>query len=434
MAKILLWPDLYREHGHWLPAVNLGRSLRVAGHTVDYMGIADCEGLMAPYMRAGSTFHKILEDVYPLGHSLENNLEPIGQRWKPAHLLPIVTGNKLDFIFGAPSGPPSPLRPNLLVSGYFNSLETLLIHYRYGIPFVTLTTYLRHPAEDPASFALMKLLYMQKPLMRKLIGGVTGDPDMAPEDFVKPLNPADPLGHPEIIPCPADFDFKDRDWKHRAGTSYVEPMVLRTALDGSDAIENSPTLYRPIPSDKKIIFASSGSQVSDYEDRARHFFRNLIEMMKTGGLTDYHLVLAMGEKLLVEFRAAYGLDTNVNSSKLPSNVTLADWVSQQELLDKTKVVFMHGGLATIKEAVWFKVPIVIIPHGKDQMENALRIERAGIGLMPESRTQSPLELKRLMTMATGSQSIQTRLAGFQTLFQSLDASKPSLAIINSVLP
>lgn len=430
MANILLWPDLYREHGHWLPAVNLAKSLKDAGHTVNFMGIVDCESIVSPYLAGQASFFPIFESIYPAGHTVEDKIEPIGHRWKPEHLLPLI-GGALDGIFTGPS------RPDLLVSGYFNSLETLLIHHKYDIPFVTLTTYLRHPQETPDSFALMKLLYLSRPLQVRLLTGVGVDPDAVElEDFVAPLQPT---AHPELIPCARDFDFFDEDWEHGPGVTYVEPMIRRLALDGSDPVEvptsDATQIFHPIPSNKKLIYATSGSQVSDYEDKARQFFKSLIAMMKLQGLEDYHLVLAMGDKLLSEFRIAYGLDAAEIDDGFPENVTIASWVSQQEIMDQTKVAFIHGGLATIKEAIWSGVPIVILPHGKDQLENALRIERSGVGILPETQNADANELKRLMTLALSSGWVKGRVAQMQGLFRGLDdlSPKPSVNIIEDVL-
>jgi hypothetical protein len=84
------------------------------------MGIKDCESIVAPYH---APFRLILPDIYPQGHTFENKLEPLDQRWKPHHLLPIKRG-ALGNVFDAPN------RPDLLVSGYFTGLETL-IHYKY---------------------------------------------------------------------------------------------------------------------------------------------------------------------------------------------------------------------------------------------------------------------------------------------------------------
>lgn len=418
MAKIMLWPDVYREHGHWLPAVNLAKSLQDDGHQVEFMGIPDCASIVAPYQ---ATFRTILEDIYVPGHSVNDRLEPVGQRWKPHHLLPMCRGALDDIFTGAN-------KPDLLVAGYFACLEAAILSHKYEIPIVLLTTYLRHPDDDPAMFAKTKLVFMHEQVAQKIIDTAMGEADKTLEEFLEPLEKCE-----EIIPCPRDFDYFDDDWKHGEKTHYVEPMILRAPLDGS-SLPSNPTGYDPpIPTDKKIIYATSGSQVADYEDMARQFFKNLIAMMNTPNMGSYHLVLAMGDKLLAEFEVLYKVD--IGQSTLPSNVTLTAWVSQLEIMKAADAVFMHGGLATIKESILEKVPIVIFPHGKDQVDNALRIERAGVGISPKVDVLTPQALRKLLTEATTSTWIRKSLGAMSGLFAAADAEdpKPSVSIINGVL-
>src|SRR5262245_57479957 len=109
MAKLTIWPDIYKEQGHWLPCVTLAKTLKDVGHTVRFMGIKDTESNVAPY---NASFDTVLESVYPQGYSFENKLEPRDQRWKPHHLLPITRG-ALDSVFVGAN------KPDVLVSGYF---------------------------------------------------------------------------------------------------------------------------------------------------------------------------------------------------------------------------------------------------------------------------------------------------------------------------
>ncbi len=69
------WPDLYREHGHWLPCISLAQTLVAAGHSVAFMGIPDCAPIVAPY---GYTFYPILADIYPFGHPSTTGWSPRG--------------------------------------------------------------------------------------------------------------------------------------------------------------------------------------------------------------------------------------------------------------------------------------------------------------------------------------------------------------------
>jgi UDP:flavonoid glycosyltransferase YjiC (YdhE family) len=420
MSKVIIWPDIYKEQGHWLPCISLAKSLKDAGYTtVELMGIPDTQAIVTPY---GFAFNSVLGSVYPAGYSLENKLEPVDQRWKPHHLLPIVRG-ALDGVFKTAS-----ILPNLLISGYFTALETLLISYKYNLPFVLITTFLRHPEDLPSLHAKTKLLYMPKAVAQAIIDGVVGPAraGMTIDDFVQPLN-AD--NRPEIIPCPQDFDFTDADWVHRKTTTYVEPMILRTPVPPA-----SPIVPLVIPAGKTLMYGTSGSQVQDYEFRARQFFRNLIAMMQTQGMDSYQLVLAVGTKLLAQLNVEYGVD--INQSTLPANVLLFDWVSQLDIVKAADVVFIHGGLATIKESIWEQVPIVIVPHGKDQMDNALRIKRNGVGVASEVTELTPLDLRRLLTQATSSTWIRQNLQRMQGIFQTAESKSPkdSIKVIRTVVP
>src|SRR6266498_154533 len=423
MSRVIIWPDIYKEQGHWLPCINLAKSLKDAGYaTVDFMGIPDTQSIVQPY---GFSFTTILSNIYPAGYSLENKLEPVDQRWKPAHLMPIVRG-ALDNVFRPASGP----APDGIIGGYFTSLETLMISRKYNKPFVIITTFLRHPEDLPSLLAKTKLLYMPKAVAQALIDGIVA-PAKAGMSIAEFVSPLDAAGAPEIIPCSKEFDFQppdDPDWVHRPTTSYVEPMIVRTPLPPSPPIPD-PTV---IPANFRLIYATSGSQVQDYEFRARIFFKNMISMMQTAGMDTYYLVLAVGSKLFTQLNLEYGVGTA--NPTLPKNVALFDWVSQLDIVRIADCVFMHGGLATIKESIWEQVPIVIVPLGKDQMDNALRIKRTGVGVAAEVADLSPADLRQLFTQATGSTWIRQNLASMKAIFQTAETAKPSVNIIKSVIP
>jgi hypothetical protein len=434
--KITIWPDIYREQGHWLPCVTLAKTLQGAGYSVRFMGIEDCRSIVEPYH---ANFDSILNSIYPQGHSFENRLPPIGQRWKPHHVMPIARG-ALDALFTGPS------KPDLLIGGYFTGLETLILHRKYDVPFVLITTFLRHPNDTPASHAKTKLLYnFPDELIRALIDTVVPaeeeeDPESEAEEQVEPepmdldefLAPLDQAQ--EIIPCPKAFDFDDPTWVHEATVRYVEPMIERASLTGAPVTIADPVI---VPEGMKLIYATSGSMVQDYEELAATFFKNLIAMMQTQNMQNHYLVIGAGARLSVRLKLEYGAFSG-GTSTLPNNVLIRDWVDQLELLGTARAVFVHGGLATIKEAIWKKVPIIIVPHGKDQADNALRVRRAGVGVLSEVGDASPTELRQLFNEATASVWIRNKLTALQALF-ALDENKPpeekpSFLTVSGVVP
>lgn len=95
--------------------------------------------------------------------------------------------------------------------------------------------------------------------------------------------------------------------------------------------------------------------------------------MQASDMKEYHLILCAGGTLAQSLKSNY------------DNVTICGWVPQRKILTalatekhKGSCAIIHGGLATIKECVYCNVPFLVLPLGKDQMDNALRLEDCGI--------------------------------------------------------
>jgi UDP:flavonoid glycosyltransferase YjiC (YdhE family) len=63
----------------------------------------------------------------------------------------------------------------------------------------------------------------------------------------------------------------------------------------------------------------------------------------------------------------------------PSNVTARGFVPHELLLPHMEAVISHGGLSTITAALTAGVPLVCIPQGRDQSDNAVRVAASGAG-------------------------------------------------------
>jgi UDP:flavonoid glycosyltransferase YjiC (YdhE family) len=206
-------------------------------------------------------------------------------------------------------------------------------------------------------------------------------------------------------------------------------MILRAPLDATTPPITDPV---PVPTGKKLIFATAGSQVQDYEGKALSFFKNMIAMMQTQGMDQYYLAMAVGERLNARLNIEYAINLG---KAMPQNVVWFDWVSQLDVMQQASVVFMHGGLATIKESIWEEVPIVIVPLGKDQIDNANRIRRARVGVVSEVADLSPEDLRKLLTAATGDTFIRRNLKSLATVFRTAEnnPTRASVTIIKSVV-
>ncbi|MDR3013743.1 MAG: glycosyltransferase [Chitinispirillales bacterium] len=428
MAKIIFFPDVYREQGHWLPAVTLAQNLQKqeqGGHEVAFMGIADCEAIIKPY---GLEYHRIFTKEYPLGYTSSNQHRTVSERWKPVHLWHIMNGG-LDKLM-------EELRPDLIVSGYFASIETLLMHYLYdNMKFMITTTYLRHPDDDPGIRALQNLFGMSEPMSRKIMSAVYKGPididELTVYDFVKPLEAAY-----ELVPCPREFEFDnyqfDSDLNENGRVKFIEPCVIRTMPPPPPGNITVDDWKAKIPADKlildsettkrKLIFATAGSQVQDYKDKARRWFQEMILLMNSQGMQGYHLVISMGTELIDE------------EWTLPKNVTIYSWVPQLEVLEYCTTAFIHGGLATIKECIYKNVPFIILPLGKDQMDNALRVRRNEVGQVAYAESSDFRELQNLFLRSQTNSWMKNRLKKMSKEFNVMEnVTLPGAKLIKEYL-
>lgn len=405
--KIIFWPDVYKEQGHWLPTlawadyINSNGNLAGESFDIQYMGIADCEEIVKKFPTsdvADDKDHKIFPysvifaNTYPSGYTDEVRTTP-SSRWKPDHIWILAYAafdkgerKKLNLsteqhddaetirtIFDS-------YKPDLLVSGYFTALETLIIHYNAlhsnhfpkELKFAISTTYLRHPEEDLKSRALQNLMAFTPEEWRKLINMVyhhrcdnlLEDPGISLEEFVEPLGEI-----PEFIPCPRSLDYSH--YVHSTRVHYGEPCItkeLEIAADDSGDLNWDEILQK-----EKLIYVTAGSQVLDYTESALSLFLSMISAMQSADMKDFHLILCVGSTLIQ------------NSWDEYENVTVCGWAPQRKILEamaqkgeRSCCAVIHGGLATIKECIYFGVPFLVLPLGKDQMDNALRLEDKGI--------------------------------------------------------
>ena len=432
--KILFWPDVYKEQGHWLPTLAWAdylSSLEEDGeklYSIAFMGIMDCKQIVDDYNAANGTdffYYPIFTKTYPEGYTAQVQATT-NERWKPDHIKCLMyarfekkgemeeagaselqikdalalrafltdehTKGDYSEYYNTLSGDEEDAfdsnvekygNPDLIISGYFTSMETAILYhlskksndFNENMKFAFSTTYLRHPSEDPASRVLQNLQafndYEQRILLNILMpeevdrDELDKDPEFSIEDFISPLTNFD-----EFIPCPKIFDYSH--YEHGNKVHYVEPCInkelaLPNGVSPIDVWEDF------LAEHDKIVFVTAGSQILDYKDKAVVLFQSIIGAMQASDMKGYHLIICAGSTLVQELSSDY------------ENVTICGWAPQHKILStlaqskhKGSCAIIHGGLATIKECVYYEVPFLVLPLGKDQMDNALRLEDCGI--------------------------------------------------------
>lgn len=64
----------------------------------------------------------------------------------------------------------------------------------------------------------------------------------------------------------------------------------------------------------------------------------------------------------------------------PENARLVDKADHDRLMAESAVVVTHGGHGTVMRALLQRRPLLVMPHGRDQNDNAVRVTERGAGL------------------------------------------------------
>ena len=81
------------------------------------------------------------------------------------------------------------------------------------------------------------------------------------------------------------------------------------------------------------------------------------------------VVMSIGKKIAVQDLGA-----------LPTNISAYSFVPQLDVLRKSDVFITHGGMNSVHEALWFAVPLVIVPQAADQKFVSKRLDALGAGI------------------------------------------------------
>ncbi len=112
------------------------------------------------------------------------------------------------------------------------------------------------------------------------------------------------------------------------------------------------------------------------------------------------------------------------SLRIPANTHAASFVAHRSIFPHASLVITHAGWQTVNAALADGVPIVCIPGGRDQHDNALRVLAAGAGVRV-GKHASPRRLARTITRALADPALRD---GAQRMAQALARSDGADAI------
>jgi MGT family glycosyltransferase len=121
-----------------------------------------------------------------------------------------------------------------------------------------------------------------------------------------------------------------------------------------------------LPSGKRIIYVSLGTLFNDNMP----FFKLCFDAFSS---INAHVVLSVGKKNAIE-----------DFGTIPANMSVHSFVPQLALLRQCDLFITHGGMNSVHEALWFGVPMIVVPQASDQLFVARQVEAVGAGMRIEN--------------------------------------------------
>jgi MGT family glycosyltransferase len=216
---------------------------------------------------------------------------------------------------------------------------------------------------------------------------------------------------PVLTLCPKDFDFPHA--VPRKGRYYLEASIdLERQEPGSFP-------WHRLDQDRPLIFCTLGSHCEDYED-SEPFFRAVIAAMEKK--PDWQLLLALGNPHA----------DPADFQPVPPNVVLVNWAPQLAILERASIMMTHGGLGTVKECIYFGVPMIVFPVDWDQPENAARVSYHGLGVHGSIRS-SAQQILHLIERVAGDSSFKARAESMGRTFREIETRGVGARLIEMIV-
>lgn len=87
--------------------------------------------------------------------------------------------------------------------------------------------------------------------------------------------------------------------------------------------------------------------------------------------------------------------------RIPDNFLVRPHVPQLEVLEHTGVFVTHGGMNSVMEAIYYGVPMVVVPQQPEQAMTAARVAELGLGVALEPGQVTASALRDAVTTVSG---------------------------------
>ncbi|NOK35464.1 glycosyltransferase family 1 protein [Corallococcus exercitus] len=394
MSTILFVP--LPERGHINPTFKLARALQKRGHRIIYCSLRDTED----FIRAeGFDFECLFESLYPKGFQARSKaqlgtlsglsklvfLRDMARR--QTQMLEALLQGEFDALIAR-------TRPDLGVVDILLPEPSLVLH-GHRVPAVALSTSIPlrwEPRTPPTSSGLIpderlptlvrNTVDWGRILLDAKLGSLGSWVGLEPDSMKfrralarkhgYPVSSLDFGGRvtgahePLLVPCPREF-VEFRGAKHDSGLHYTGPCI--------DLERQEPDFpWERLEEGRPLVVCSLGTMVTQ-ADQARRFHHSVAQ--------------AARQRPGWQFVVATNQWTEEVPGGAPANLVSVKHVPQLRMLRRATAMVTHGGFNSIKECIYFGVPMLVLPVQWDQPGMAARVAHHGLGVRASIDTLTP---------------------------------------------
>ena len=216
---------------------------------------------------------------------------------------------------------------------------------------------------------------------------------------------------PEIVLMPEVFDFPHPAWPNRYYSSASVDLLRTEAEFPWERLD--PTL--------PVIYCALGTLPHMQQNQYVKFYSCVVEAF-IAFCDQYQLIVAVD----------LNMDPEVIGHNL-RNVTVVQHAPQIALLKRSVLAITHGGANTVKECVTLGVPMLIYPLAADQFGISARAVFHGIALEGEVAKVRPVEMREMITKLLKVPYYRMQARRMQDEFARAEESRSALELIELFL-
>jgi len=210
----------------------------------------------------------------------------------------------------------------------------------------------------------------------------------------------------------ADYRFIYTTEEFQSGTEYINDgqNYFCGIMIGDDELDFD--CEQLIDKNRKNVYIAFGSIYNNAE-----IFKELVNACKN---LDYHFILNIGSTINPD---SFG--------DLPKNWTIVKRVNQMALLKNIDVFVSHGGVNSVREAMHFGVPIIVMPSEGDTLCAAEDIKNNKVGV--EIKVEDIKEINKKITEVIDNSIYKTNSTNLSKKMQSKCGLNGVVKIIDKIL-